>query len=103
MEKSGLLAFLKQKAGELKLQTYTLYYAYRDPGVPWYAKGFIALIVAYVFSPIDLIPDFIPILGYLDDLVVVPLGVFLATKMVPARIMEECRAKAKEHMDEGKP
>jgi uncharacterized membrane protein YkvA (DUF1232 family) len=103
MEKPGFLAFWKQKARELELQTFTLYFAYRDPRVPWYARGFIALIVAYAFSPIDLIPDFIPVIGYLDDLVVVPLGVLLAIKMIPVEVMDECRAKAQVHLDEGKP
>jgi uncharacterized membrane protein YkvA (DUF1232 family) len=103
MKKPGFLAFWKQKAEELELQTYALYFAYRDPRVPWYAKGFIGLIVAYAFSPIDLIPDFIPILGYLDDLVVIPLGVLLALKMIPTQVMEESRAKAVQNLDEKKP
>ncbi len=64
-----------------------LWIAYRKPGVPWYAKAFCALVVAYAFSPIDLIPDFIPVLGYLDDLVLIPLGVALAIKMIPADIL----------------
>ncbi len=96
------MRFWKQKARELKTQTYALALAYRDPRVPWVAKVLIALIVAYAFSPIDLIPDFIPVLGYLDDFVIIPLGVFLAIKMIPAHVMEECRAKAQEHMKEGK-
>ncbi len=93
----------KQKARELKIQTYALFLAYGDPRVPWYAKGWIALIVAYAFSPIDLIPDFIPVLGYLDDLVILPLGVYLALKLIPAQVMEECRKKSKEELDRGKP
>jgi uncharacterized membrane protein YkvA (DUF1232 family) len=103
MKKPGFIAFWKQKAGELKLQTYALYFAYRDPRVRWYAKAFIGLIVAYAFSPIDLIPDFIPILGYVDDLILIPLGVFLALKMIPAPVMEESRAKAKDHLRGEKP
>jgi len=103
MKKSGFIAFWKQKARDLELQTFALYFAYRDPRVPWYAKGFIGLIVAYAFSPIDLIPDFIPVIGYLDDFVVIPLGVFLALRMIPAQIMEECRSKAKEHLNGEKP
>jgi len=94
------MEFWKQKARELKLQTYALVCAYRDPRVPWYAKGLIALVVAYAFSPIDLIPDFIPVLGYLDDLVIIPLGVCLALRMIPPQVMEECRAKAKEQLDQ---
>ena len=100
---AGWLAQWKQKARELKIQVYALYYAYRDPRVAWYAKAFTALVVAYAFSPIDLIPDFIPILGYLDDLVLLPLGVFLALKMIPAEVMAECRAKAQATMAEGQP
>jgi uncharacterized membrane protein YkvA (DUF1232 family) len=84
----------KQQARSLKIQTLALYYASRDPRVPWYAKAWILLVVAYAFSPIDLIPDFIPVLGYLDDLIIVPLGVFVALKMIPAQVMEESRAKA---------
>jgi uncharacterized membrane protein YkvA (DUF1232 family) len=80
-----------------------LYYAYRDPRTPWYARLFTGFIVAYAFSPIDLIPDFIPLLGYLDDLLIVPLGVLLALKMIPAHVMVECRAKAEQIIDEGKP
>lgn len=67
LKNSSFIAFWKQKATALKTQTYTLYLACRDPRVPWFAKGFTALIVAYAFSPIDLIPDFIPVFGYLDD------------------------------------
>jgi len=96
----GFIAFWKQKARELQLQTSTLYFAYRDPRVPWYAKGLIIVVVAYAFSPIDLIPDFIPILGYLDDLIIVPLGVYLALRMIPSQVIEECRTKAKEQLDE---
>ena len=103
MKLSGVIAFWKQKAGEIKLPTYALYLASRDPRVPWYAKGFIAVIVAYAFSPIDLIPDFIPVIGYLDDLVVVPLGVFLAIRMIPGPVMAECRARAKDHLEKDNP
>ncbi len=93
----------KQKAKALKKEVYTLFLAYKDPRVPWYAKVFTALVVAYAFSPIDLIPDFVPILGYLDDLILVPLGAALAIKMIPAEVMEECRAKTDDLMQQGKP
>jgi uncharacterized membrane protein YkvA (DUF1232 family) len=93
----------KQKAKDLQVQTYALAYAYRDPRVAWYAKGWGALVVAYAFSPIDLIPDFIPVLGYLDDLVLIPLGVALAVRMIPAEVMAECRIKAEDHLSEGAP
>ncbi len=101
--KTGWLAAWKQRARGLKIQTAALYYAYRDPRVPWYAKALTAAVVAYAFSPIDLIPDFIPILGYLDDLVIVPLGVALAVKMISPAVMAECRAKAEASLSEDGP
>jgi len=85
----------KEKAKQLKTDTYALYLAYKDPRVPWYAKVFIAAIVAYALSPIDLIPDFIPVLGYLDDLIIIPAGISLSLKMIPKEVLEECREKAK--------
>ncbi len=93
----------KQRARVLKREVYTLYLAYRDPRTPWYGKAFAALVVAYAFSPIDLIPDFIPVLGYLDDLVLVPLGVVLAVRMIPPAVMLDSRAKAEEVLRAGKP
>lgn len=82
---------------------FILYLAYKDPRVPWYAKLFALCVVAYAFSPIDLIPDFIPILGYLDDLIIVPLGVKLALKLIPSEVLEECREQADEIRKKGKP
>ena len=93
----------KRRAQQLSAQTYTLYLAYRHPGTPWYAKVFAALIVGYVFSPLDPIPDFIPGVGLLDEMVVVPIGVLLATKMIPREVMEECREKAREVAEGEKP
>jgi uncharacterized membrane protein YkvA (DUF1232 family) len=93
----------KQRVRQLKTETYALYLAYKDPRVPWYARLFAALVVGYAFSPIDLIPDFIPILGYLDDLILVPLGILLALRMIPAAVMAESREKAQEVMAQGKP
>lgn len=93
----------KQKSRHMKIEIYALYLAYRDPRVPWYAKAFVAIVVGYAFSPIDLIPDFIPVLGYLDDLVLIPLGVAVALKMIPEKIMEDCRIRSKEVMSEKKP
>ena len=84
----------KRWARQLSAQTYTLYLAYRHPKTPWYAKAFAALIVGYVFSPIDPIPDFIPGVGLLDEMVVVPIGVWIAAKLVPLEVMEECQEKA---------
>jgi uncharacterized membrane protein YkvA (DUF1232 family) len=93
----------KERAKKIQTETYAVYLAYRDPRVPWYARLFAACVVAYAFSPIDLIPDFIPVLGYLDDLVLVPLGIVLALKMIPRPVMVECRQKAQEVMAQGKP
>ena len=93
----------KQKSRRLKIEVYALYLAYRDPRVPWYAKAFVALVVGYALSPIDLIPDFIPVLGYLDDLVLIPLGVAVALKMIPEKVMEDCRIRSKEVMSKKKP
>ena len=89
----------KQAARKLKRETAALYYACRDPRVPWYAKTVALVVVAYALSPIDLIPDFIPILGYLDDLVLVPLGISLALRLIPPVVMEECMHRAAGHED----
>jgi uncharacterized membrane protein YkvA (DUF1232 family) len=97
-----MLEAWKERARQLKIETYAIYLAYRDPRVPWYARLFAACVVGYALSPIDLIPDPIPILGYLDDLVLVPLGVALALKMIPEHVMAECREKADQAMREGK-
>jgi uncharacterized membrane protein YkvA (DUF1232 family) len=91
----------RQRARRLKAETYALYLAYGDPRVPLYAKLLAALVVGYAFSPIDLIPDFIPVLGYLDDLVVVPLGVALAVWMIPEEVLSENRRKARDMMERG--
>ncbi|MBM4459685.1 MAG: DUF1232 domain-containing protein [Chloroflexi bacterium] len=97
------LETLKRRAGQLKTESYALYLAYRDPRVPWYARAFAACVAAYAFSPIDLIPDPIPVLGYLDDLVLIPLGVSLALRMIPPPVMAECRARAQAELAAGKP
>lgn len=93
----------KKRARLLKIEIYAIYLAYKDPRVPWYAKIFAACVVGYAFSPIDLIPDPIPILGYLDDLILIPLGITLAIKMIPKEVLAECREKAKDIMLQGKP
>jgi len=92
----------KGQVGRIKQETYALYLAYRDPRTPWYARLFAAGVAGYAFSPVDLVPDFIPVLGYLDDLVLVPAGVFLALKMIPPEVMAECRERAREVMVQGK-
>jgi uncharacterized membrane protein YkvA (DUF1232 family) len=94
---------LKESSRSLRAELYALYLAYRDPRVPWYAKAFAALVVGYAFSPIDLIPDFIPLRGYLDDLILLPLGILLALRMIPREVMEEARLQAQMAMEEGKP
>jgi uncharacterized membrane protein YkvA (DUF1232 family) len=91
----------KRRARELKREIYALYFACRDPRVPWYVKALSLAVVAYAFSPIDLVPDFIPVLGYLDDLVLVPLGVMAVRAMVPPEVMADCRERARRL--EGKP
>ncbi|MFN8637685.1 MAG: YkvA family protein [Chloroflexota bacterium] len=89
-----MLAELRRRARALKVETLALYLVARDPRVPWYARLFVAGVVAYALSPIDLIPDFVPVLGYLDDLILVPLGLALALRMVPPHVLAECRARA---------
>jgi uncharacterized membrane protein YkvA (DUF1232 family) len=90
---------IKKRTASLRTKTYTVYLAARDPRTPWYAKALAIAIVAYALSPIDLIPDFIPGLGYLDDLFIVPLGLALAVKMIPREVMEECALRAEDFAD----
>src|SRR4030081_3028074 len=90
----ALVQTLKTRARELKRETYVLSLAVPDPRPPWYAKAVAAVVVAYALSPIDLIPDFIPVVGYLDDLILVPLGLALAVRLIPPALFEECRAAA---------
>lgn len=87
---------IRQRIEQLKGDTLVLYVAYRDERVPWYAKVLAACVVAYAFSPVDLIPDFVPVVGYLDDLVLVPLGIALALRMIPADVMAESRLRVQE-------
>jgi uncharacterized membrane protein YkvA (DUF1232 family) len=82
----------------LKRDAYAVYLAARNPNTPWYVKALAVVVAAYAFSPIDLIPDFIPILGYLDDLILVPLGIWLVVSLIPEQAMAEYRAKASEVM-----
>ncbi len=84
----------QEKARALKQEIYALYLAYRDPRTPLAARIVTACVVAYAFSPIDLIPDFVPVLGYLDDLILVPLGIALALRLIPPEVMSDCRARA---------
>ena len=87
---------LKAWAKRLKAELLALYLAYRHPRTPLYARVFAIMVVAYAFSPIDLIPDPIPVLGYLDDLILVPLGIALAVRMIPPGVLDECRTEVRE-------
>ena len=93
----------KQRAKELKVETYALFLAYKDKRVPLPARIFAGFVVGYAFSPIDLIPDFIPVIGYLDDLIFVPLGIIIALSMIPDDVMAESREKVKDILSQGKP
>ena len=88
------------KLNGLKKDAYTLYLAVLDARTPWYAKVIAVLTVAYVISPIDLIPDFIPFIGHLDDLIVLATGMWIVKKLVPANVIEECERKAEAHLGE---
>lgn len=79
---------------ELKKQIYAVYLASRNPRVPWLAKLIVVIIVAYALSPVDLIPDFIPLIGYLDDLLLLPLGIWLAIRLIPNNVWQACLAQA---------
>jgi uncharacterized membrane protein YkvA (DUF1232 family) len=98
-----ILALWRQWARALTLETYTLYYAFRNPRTPWYARLWGAIVVAYAFSSVDLIPDFIPVLGFIDDFVLIPLGVVIARKLIPRDILMESRQLAQDRVDSKKP
>jgi uncharacterized membrane protein YkvA (DUF1232 family) len=93
---SRFIEYLKARARALKREIHALYLAARDPRTPSLAKLVIAIVVAYAVSPIDLIPDFIPILGYLDDVVLLPLGIYLALKLIPAAVLSDARRAAQQ-------
>ena len=93
----------KQRARHLKREVYALYLACKDPRVPWYARILALCVVGYALSPIDLIPDFIPILGYVDDLILIPLGVAAVIKLIPPAVLNESRDKAQAVLSQGKP
>ena len=90
---------LRAWARSLKRDGVTLWFAYRHPDTPWLAKGLCVLVVAYALSPIDLIPDFIPVLGYLDDVILLPCLIWLAIRIVPEQVLAECRTKAADWME----
>jgi uncharacterized membrane protein YkvA (DUF1232 family) len=85
---------IRQWASRIKRDAVTLWFAYRHPGTPWFAKLLAAFVVAYALSPIDLIPDFIPVLGYLDDALLLPGLIWLNIRLIPADVLEECRQRA---------
>jgi len=87
---------LKTHARALKKEAIAVYIAAKDPRTPWHARALIFFVVAHTFSPIDLIPDFIPILGYLDDIIITPLGLMVAIRLIPADVLEDAREKAKQ-------
>jgi uncharacterized membrane protein YkvA (DUF1232 family) len=92
----GLLASLKALARRLKIEVHTLWLIFRHKETPWYAKAILVLLLVYLMSPIDLIPDVIPVLGMLDDIVVIALALWLAYRMTPKPVIEECRTRANE-------
>ena len=100
---TGITERWNAAARRIKREVRALYLAYRDPRTPWYGRVCAAVVVAYALSPIDLIPDLIPVLGYLDDLILIPLGVWLALRMIPREVMAECRACAQAELDAGLP
>jgi uncharacterized membrane protein YkvA (DUF1232 family) len=89
---------LKKWAHSLRRDVLALYLAVRDPRVPWYAKALAALVAAYALSPIDPIPDFIPVLGYLDEMIVLPLGIATVVRLIPADVMDDLRIQADERI-----
>jgi uncharacterized membrane protein YkvA (DUF1232 family) len=91
---------IKSWAPRIKRDAVTLWFAYRHPGTPWFAKALAAFVVAYALSPIDLIPDFIPVLGYVDDALLLPALIWLNIRLIPAPVLEECRAQADKWMKE---
>jgi uncharacterized membrane protein YkvA (DUF1232 family) len=94
-----MLTRLTDWARMLRTDIVTLYLAARDPRVPWHVKALAGLVVAYALSPIDLVPDFIPVLGLIDDLIIVPLGVFAVIKLTPADVLADLRRQAEARMD----
>lgn len=94
---------MSEKAAKMLVDVYALFLGLGDKRVPWYAKTVAAITVGYAFSPIDLIPDFIPVLGQLDDLLLIPVGVYVAMKLIPEDTIDDLRAKAQSMMEGNKP
>lgn len=93
---NSILERLQRWAKTLKKQTMVLWFCYQHPETPWIPKWIAIFVVAYALSPIDLIPDFVPVLGYLDDLIILPLGIWLAIYLMPSQVLAECQIKATE-------
>jgi uncharacterized membrane protein YkvA (DUF1232 family) len=91
----------RQRARRLKRETYALYLVARDSRVPWYTKALALAIVGYALSPLDLIPDFVPVIGFLDDLILVPLGIALVLRLTPRAVLEDCRTQAQQELESG--
>jgi uncharacterized membrane protein YkvA (DUF1232 family) len=99
----SLFTDLKKSTSSFKVEVVALFLAARDPRTPWYAKVLAGAIAAYAFSPIDLIPDFVPILGYVDDVILIPIGVAFVIKLIPIPVLADCRARANELRGRKKP
>jgi uncharacterized membrane protein YkvA (DUF1232 family) len=99
----GLIERLKKWAGIMKRDVLALYLAGRDPRVPWYAKALAIATAAYALSPIDLIPDFIPVIGYLDDLIILPAAIWFTVWLIPDKIMDELRDQAELRLSTKRP
>jgi uncharacterized membrane protein YkvA (DUF1232 family) len=92
----------RQRARHLKRETYALALVARDARVPWYTKALALALVGYALSPLDLIPDFVPIFGFVDDLIVVPLGIVLLLRLTPSAVLADCRAQAQNAIENGR-
>jgi uncharacterized membrane protein YkvA (DUF1232 family) len=99
----GAREALRRRAKRIRTELFAVYLACKDPRTPWYTKAVVACVVGYAFSPIDLIPDFVPVIGYLDDLVLIPLGLALAAKTIPRAVLAECRRQAADAMSRPRP
>jgi len=98
-----VIARLKAWAAALKLDGLTLWFACRDPRTPWYARSLALLIVAYALSPIDLIPDVIPVIGFLDELILLPVAIWIAIRLIPGSVVLDARARAQAWLEAGRP
>jgi len=99
----GVVQKLKVWSKKLKREVWALYFAYKHPDLPWYTKILTLVVVGYALSPVDLIPDFIPVLGYVDDMILLPLGIWLVLRLIPPQIMAQCRIQAEAAVLEKQP